>query len=58
MKEIKMEVTFTDGYEKRFTEACLKQMGKSNDTRTKDDGDQSSHTEKKTAQTESEGSQE
>lgn len=49
MKEIKMEVTFTDGYEKRFTEACLKQMGRSNDARTKDDGDQSSHTEKKTA---------
>lgn len=41
MKEIKMEVTFTDGYEKRFTEACLKQMGRSDDTRTKDDGDQS-----------------
>lgn len=41
MKEIKMEVTFTDGYEKRFTEACLKQMGRSDDARTKDDGDQS-----------------
>lgn len=26
MKEIKMEVTFTDGYEKRFTEACLMTM--------------------------------
>ena len=49
MKEIKMEVTFTDGYEKRFTEACLKQMGTSNVVSTIDDGDQSSHTEKKTA---------
>ena len=25
-KEIKMEVKLTDGYEKRFTEACLKQI--------------------------------
>lgn len=28
MKEIKMEVTFTDGYEKRFTEECLNQISK------------------------------
>lgn len=27
-KEIKVEVEFTDGYEKRFTEACLKQISK------------------------------
>lgn len=27
-KEIKVEVTYTEGYEKRFTEACLKQISK------------------------------
>lgn len=25
-KEIKVRVEFTDGYEKRFTEACLQQL--------------------------------
>lgn len=25
-KEIQVEVTFTEGYERRFTEACLKQI--------------------------------
>lgn len=25
-REIKVEVTYTEGYEKRFTEACLKQL--------------------------------
>ena len=25
-KEIKVDVTFTEGYQKRFTEACLKQL--------------------------------
>lgn len=25
-REIKVEVTFTEGYEKRYTEACLKQI--------------------------------
>ena len=27
-REIQVEVVFTPGYEKRFTEACLKQLGK------------------------------
>ncbi len=27
-QEIKVEVTYTDGYEKRFTEACLRQLKK------------------------------
>lgn len=25
-KEIKVDVTFTEGYQRRFTEACLKQL--------------------------------
>ena len=28
MKEIKVQVTFIDGYEKRFTEACLEVIRK------------------------------
>ena len=27
-REIQVEVVFTPGYEKRFTEVCLKQLGK------------------------------
>lgn len=27
-EEIKIEVRYTEGYEKRFTEACLKQLRK------------------------------
>lgn len=30
-EEIKVEVTYTDGYEKRFTEACLKYIRKRNE---------------------------
>ena len=26
--EVKVEVTYTEGYEKRYTEACLKQLRK------------------------------
>lgn len=48
-KEIKMEVTYTEGYERRFTEACLKQMGRSHDTSAEADRDQNSDGEKKTA---------
>ena len=27
-KEINVKVTYTEGYEKRFTEACIKQISK------------------------------
>lgn len=29
--EIKVEVTLTEGYEKRFTEACLQQLSRRDD---------------------------
>lgn len=44
-KEIKVEVKFTDGYERRFTEACLKQISKRSKAESESDGDG----EKKTA---------
>lgn len=28
LKEIKVVVTYTDGYQSRFTEACLRQLAK------------------------------
>ena len=51
MKEIKMEVAFTDGYEQRFTEACLKQMGSGSDDGSsgKNEGNQDVDPKKKTA---------
>lgn len=51
MKEIKMEVAFTDGYEQRFTEACLKQMGTGSidGASGKNEGDQDGDQKKKSA---------
>ena len=34
--EIKVEVILTDGYEKRFTEACLQQLGRREEPVTPD----------------------
>lgn len=48
-KEIKMEVTYTEGYERRFTEACLKQIRRGHDSSPEDGRDQNSDGEKKTA---------
>ena len=48
-KEIKMEVTYTEGYERRFTEACLKQIRRGHDSSPEDGRDQNSDREKKTA---------
>lgn len=28
MKEVKIEVRFTDGYQKRYTKACIEQLKK------------------------------
>lgn len=41
MKEgIKVEVKYTDGYEKRFTEACLNQISKRGKTEADPGGNQ------------------
>lgn len=44
-KGIRVEVTYTDGYEKRFTEACLNQISK----RGSADADQEDDHKRKTA---------
>lgn len=44
-EEIKVKVTFTEGYEKRFTEACLNQLR----NREKKEASMSSVHSKKTA---------
>jgi hypothetical protein len=49
VKEIKMEVTYTEGYEKRFTAACLEQIRRGHDSSPEDGRDQNSDGEKKTA---------
>ena len=49
VKEIKMEVTYTEGYEKSFTAACLEQIRRGHDSSQEDDRDQNSDGEKKTA---------
>lgn len=48
-KEIKMEVTYTEGYERRFTAACLEQIRRGHDSSQEDGRDQNSDGEKKTA---------
>lgn len=48
-KEIKMDVTYTEGYERRFTAACLEQIRRGHDSSQEDGRDQNSDGEKKTA---------